>query len=124
MSGATLRVAGFPTQVRPTFLILIALVGWYDGITLARLAIWVGVAGVAVMWHELGHAIAARRLGASPSIELYGFGGMTVWRPPDDPSRRQLIGVSFAGPLAGFAVGAAVGVGVALAGGVGTSALL
>ena len=120
MSGATLRVAGFPTQVRPTFLILIALVGWYPGITPARLAIWVGVAGLAVLWHELGHATAARRLGASPSIELYGFGGMTVWRPPADPSRRQLIGVSFAGPLAGFAVGAAVGVGVALAGGTGT----
>lgn len=120
MAGVSLRVAGFPTQVRPTFLILIALVGWDRDITPARLVIWVVVAGAAVMWHELGHAVAARRLGASPTIELYGFGGATMWRPPSDPSRRQLIGVSFAGPLAGFAVGAVSGVGIALAGGVGT----
>ncbi|MEZ5244618.1 MAG: site-2 protease family protein [Acidimicrobiales bacterium] len=118
--GTTFRVAGFPTRVRPTFLILIALVGWYPDITAARMAIWVVVASAAIMWHELGHARAARRLGASPTIELYGFGGATMWRPPTDPTRWQLIGVSFAGPLAGFSIGAVLGVGVALAGGVGT----
>jgi len=119
-TGATLRVAGFPTRVRPTFLILIAIVGWHPEITAVRLSIWVVVASAAVMWHELGHAMAARRLGASPTIELYGFGGATMWHPPTDPTRGQLIGVSFAGPLAGFAVGAVLGVGVAIAGGDGT----
>jgi len=43
-----------------------------------------------------------------------------MWHPPTDPTRGQLIGVSFAGPLAGFAVGAVLGVGVAIAGGDGT----
>ena len=118
--GATLNIAGFPTKVRPTFLILIAFVGYYPDITFARLAIWVVVASAAVMWHELGHATAARRLGASPTIELYGFGGATMWQPPTDPTRGLLIGVSFAGPLAGFALGALMGAGVAIAGGVGS----
>ena len=119
-SAPTFRIAGFPTLVRPTFLILIALVGWYPDITAVRLIIWVAVASVAVMWHELGHAFAARRLGASPTIELYGFGGATSWRPVADPTRSQLIGVSFAGPFAGFVVGAAMGIGVVVAGGVGS----
>lgn len=118
--GVDLRIAGFPTRIRPTFLVLIALVGWYPGVTPERIAIWVIVASAAVMWHELGHAMAARRLGAAPTIELYGFGGLTSWQPPRDPSRRQLIGVTFAGPLAGLVVGALTAVGVAVAGGVGS----
>ena len=118
--AGTFRIAGFPTQVRPTFLILIALVGWYPDITAVRLIVWVAVASVAVMWHELGHAVAARRLGASPTIELYGFGGATSWSPLTEPTRRQLIGVSFAGPLAGFVVGAVMAAGVAVAGSVGS----
>lgn len=119
-SGVDLRVAGFPTRIRPTFLILIALVGWYPGITPIRIVLWVLVAGVAVMWHELGHAVAARRLGATPTIELYGFGGLTTWRPPQEPTRAQLIGVTFAGPLVGLVVGAVTGAAVIIAGGVGT----
>ncbi|MEQ8839463.1 MAG: site-2 protease family protein [Acidimicrobiales bacterium] len=99
---------------------MIALIGWYPDITALRLILWVAVASAAVMWHELGHAFAARRLGASPTIELYGFGGATSWRPVGEPSRSQLIGVSFAGPFAGFVVGAAMGIGVAIAGGVGS----
>lgn len=115
-SGLTLPVAGFPTTIRPMFPILIALLGWYPGITPLRLVAWIVVAGGAVMWHELGHAFAARRLGASPRIELYGFGGATSWQPTDEPSRAQLIGVSFAGPFAGFVVGGLTMVGVVIAG--------
>lgn len=118
--GLRVRVAGFPTTVQPMFLVVIGFLGWYPGITPVRVALWVVIATGAIMWHELGHATAARRLGAAPEIELYGMGGLTRWVPPQDPSRLDLIGVTLAGPGAGFLVGALTGIGVLIAGGVGS----
>ncbi|MEM7139897.1 MAG: site-2 protease family protein [Actinomycetota bacterium] len=113
--GLQFRLAGFPVSIRWSFFLVVAVIGATPPLDAVRLAIWVGVAFVSVMLHELGHAVAAHRLGADPSIELYGMGGLTRWSGVD-PSRTQMIGVTLAGPGAGLIVGAAVGAGVLLAG--------
>lgn len=118
--GLRLNIAGFPTTIQPMFVVVIGILGWYPGITAGRVVMWIVLATGAIMWHELGHATAARRLGASPEIELYGMGGLTRWVPPRDPSRADLIGVTLAGPGAGLLIGALTGIGVAIAGGLGT----
>lgn len=63
---------------------------------------WVLVVFVAVMTHELGHALAARAFGASASIELIAFGGQTTSRPLP---RFRHVKMAAAGPLASFALG-------------------
>ena len=70
---------------------------------------WTIVAFMSIIIHELGHAFAGRRYGASPSIVLHGLGGLT-FLPGGVFTRLQSILVSAAGPvfsliLAGFFVG-------------------
>jgi ATP-dependent Clp protease adapter protein ClpS/Zn-dependent protease len=103
----TLRLAGFPVTVEPAFFLVSVLTAWGDwqhGLP------WVLVVFVSVLAHEFGHAAAAARLaGASPTIELVAFGGVTRWTAgPEGVSWRQRIAISLAGPAAGFTLGAFV----------------
>ncbi|KAG1648276.1 (R)-citramalate synthase [Nymphon striatum] len=98
---------GSHVVVEPFFFVVIALLGFNAG-SVARIAVWAFVVFVSVMWHELGHAFAARRLGSKPRITLHGFGGLTHWQPPQHPTRWNLISVAVAGPLAGMVLGLAV----------------
>jgi Zn-dependent protease len=90
--------------VQPWFLLVVALIGPRD---LAGLALWLGAATLGVLAHELGHAVAARRFGLAPEIELHGFGGTTRWTSSVElpPGRRILI--TAAGPAVGLTLGAA-----------------
>lgn len=68
----------------------------------ALIVTWVGVVGVSILVHELGHAFALKAFGQSSSIVLHGFGGLTL-------SQRRLrrvesIIVSLAGPLTALAL--------------------
>lgn len=112
----TVRLFGIPLRVKLSFLIVICLLGMplirnvnTDPLTLAgRLGIWVAVVMVSVIVHELGHALLARRFGATVSMELWALGGLTSWRPgtkPITPARRTAIAA--AGSALGFVVGAA-----------------
>ena len=67
-------ILGFPVELSPSFLILLAIVFvWMGGV--AGLAV-VALAFGSVLLHELGHAVVARRLGVQVSgIELNFFGG-------------------------------------------------
>jgi Zn-dependent protease len=62
------------------------------------------VATAAVLLHELGHALAARRFGCSATIELHSFGGVTYWSG-GDPSWRARTLIALAGPGIGFVFG-------------------
>lgn len=104
----TFRLAGFPVRVDPSFLLISLLLGWTADSTITQLVAWVVIVFVSVLVHELGHAVAARRVGAKPIIELYAMGGLTAYRPPRPLSRAEQILISLAGPMAGFVLGAAV----------------
>jgi stage IV sporulation protein FB len=70
-------------------------------------AVWTAVVFISIVVHELGHAFAGRHFGATPSIRLHGFGGVT-FLPGRHFSRPQHILVSAAGPAAGLLLGLAV----------------
>jgi len=59
---------------------------------------------VSILIHELGHALAGIRFGAStPSIQLHGLGGIARFRQ-DQLTRRQRILLTLAGPGASILV--------------------
>lgn len=58
---------------------------------------------ISILVHELGHALTSRKLTrVNPSIELVAFGGFA--RPNTPLSPRESFRVTWAGPLAGFAL--------------------
>ena len=113
--GLRFRLFGFPVRIDVTFLLIAAFLGLGTGeVDIGLMLTWVVLLGGSVLAHELGHAVAARSLGARPSILIHGMGGLTSYVPPRPLTRGESIGVSLAGPGAGFALGLVV-LGVALA---------
>jgi len=106
-------LAGFPVEIKPSFLLLLGLVfiafGGLMGVFIVTLAF------ASVLLHELGHAVVARKLGVHVSgIELGFLGGAA--KMVDMPRRpNHEIAIAAAGP--------AVSVALALAG-LGLGALL
>jgi len=109
-------IAGIPVRVHPWFWAVSALFGLSaTGGELSLLAMWVAVAFVSILVHELGHALTIRAYGGRPWITLYGMGGLASHQPLRiGPSGNILI--LLAGPLAGFALAAAVVAAVAFSG--------
>lgn len=62
---------------------------------------WMAVVFVSILVHELGHALAFRRLGQEPQITLTGMGGLTYGSAPFT-SRAADVATSLAGPVAGI----------------------
>lgn len=98
------RLFGIPVDVQPWFWMTAVLFqfsllqrGRY-----AELAVWVLVVFVAVLIHELGHALAVRRHRVQPTITLYWMGGLTTWRAVLPVRRLDGFIISLAGPFAGF----------------------
>ena len=111
------RLAGIPLRVKPSFLVVVCLLGMpivrrpavETPELIGRLAVWMGVVLVSVVVHELGHALLARRFGADVTMELWALGGLTTWQPvsrPITPARRAAIAA--AGSALGLVVGGAV----------------
>lgn len=97
------RVLGFAVRVHPWFWIAMVLMGSNALRDLGAefLLVWVAVAFVSILVHELGHALAFRRFGTDAEIVLYAFGGLAIpWSHVDGRWRR--VAVSLAGPVAGF----------------------
>jgi len=101
------RLFKIPVTVEPVFFFLVVLLGARRE-RIDLVAIWVGVVFVSILAHELGHAFAVQRYGLVPSIRLHSMGGLTQWSRTRVLSNRQSIWISFAGPLAGFALGCLV----------------
>ena len=99
---------GFPIDVNPSFLLLLAFVFIAFG-GLAGVMI-VGLSFASVLVHELGHAVVARRFGVRVSgIELGFFGGAAKLEGmPRAPARE--LAIAAAGPAVSLVL-AAVGLG-------------
>lgn len=69
-------------------------------------AAYVAAVVIGVLGHELGHAFAARSIGAKAEIDLIMFGGLTTWSTGKPITPQQRLRVSLAGPLVGIALGA------------------
>jgi len=98
------RLFGFPTTINGSFLITIAVIGFLSfPEQVDRVVLFVAIAVVAVVVHELGHAFAATSQGTvgPPNISLEGMAGFTRYRLAQAPGRLASIFISVAGPLAG-----------------------
>ena len=99
-------MAGFPVVVRPGFFMFMALVvfvqGWQFGVPFA------GFMAVFTLLHELGHAIAARRTGASALISLEFMAGYAAYQPSRELTKGERALIAFAGPAVQIVVGTAV----------------
>lgn len=82
---------------------------------------WLAALFLSILIHELGHAFMMRRYGFSPWVTLYGFGGLTSYKPSQQYSSRGMgtlgqVLISAAGPVAGFLLAGVIVVAVLLAG--------
>jgi membrane-associated protease RseP (regulator of RpoE activity) len=73
--------------------------GWQQN-NMQAVLIWIGCVLVSILVHEYGHALMAKRFGGSPSIVLWGLGGLCYSEGERTPARR--LAVLLAGPGAGF----------------------
>lgn len=104
--GVGSRVFGVPVHIDLSFVLVMGFIGWLSGAnSVGRLLIWLVIAALAVLLHELGHAVVARTTGAEPVIALTGFGGVTMYSPPRPVSRGRSLSIALAGPFAGLAAG-------------------
>ncbi len=127
------RLLNVPVEVHPTHLLISGLIAWsftqssftrtawptailrdeahpQYGVTVAFVLIaWMLLVTLSVLVHELGHAIAARAYGATPSIHLVGLGGLTRAEGAERfPWWRDVL-FTLAGPVAGLALGVVAG---------------
>jgi stage IV sporulation protein FB len=97
-----------PVRVGVLFWVIMALFGFNickvaPGDTWLNLAVWLACGFVAILVHELGHALAFRAFGSWSAISLHGFGGQAEADVPPRAAWQRLI-VALAGPAAGFAL--------------------
>ena len=104
--GARFRLLGFPVTIDLSFLVVMGLLGFSSSASGRDIVVWLLIAPVAVLVHELGHAVLARQTGAAPEIALAGLGGITSYVPPRPLSRGRQIAIAGAGPLVGLVLGA------------------
>ena len=97
---------GIPIRIHPFFWLVAVILGAQNR-NLIEILVWVAAVLVAILVHELGHALVVRAFGFHPWIVLYGMGGLTCHNPAENYRSKAnstwgQIAVSFAGPLAGF----------------------
>jgi stage IV sporulation protein FB len=102
--GITFWLLGTLVTVRYTFFLLALLLGLQRR-SVAALLSWAVVSFVAVLLHELAHALAARFYRQTPQIELHGMGGVTTWTWRGELRWYQRVWISLAGPGIGFLIG-------------------
>ena len=94
------RLFGIPVTIRPSFLVIAALIGFTSRRPIVYLVAFVAIVFVSILIHELGHALTARSYGAKVEIELNGIGGLTSWSVPDkelSPGQRALVAAAGSG---------------------------
>jgi Zn-dependent protease len=105
-----LRIFGFPVDIRPGFILLLALFAIiYSGQGAGELGVWLACSvAVFTLLHELGHAFAARATGAQASIALDFLAGYASFVPTRPLKRWERAGISVAGPAVQIVLGTAL----------------
>lgn len=98
-------ILGVPVRVHGSFWLTALLLGFfqYRSEPIA-IGIWVVVMFLAVLLHEMGHALTARRFGLPVEVHLVAMGGLTRF-PAGRLNHWRSILVSFAGPAVGIVIG-------------------
>jgi Zn-dependent protease len=94
------RFLGIPVRIHPMFWLVSAVLGWQDQ-KLALVALWVACVFVSILVHEYGHALMAKSYHCSPSIVLWGLGGL-CYSQGERQTPLQRLAVILSGPGAGF----------------------
>jgi Zn-dependent protease len=99
------RLLGIPVEVQLTFWIATVVLASERLFAPHLLVMWVAVVFGSILLHEVGHALAFRRLGHRPEIVLSMMGGQaqaaSIGRM--NPTAEML--VALCGPIAGFTIG-------------------
>lgn len=106
-SALRFRVLGIPVEVEATFFATTLILAGGRLRSAESFVIWIGVVFVSILAHELGHALVGIRFGLTPSIRIYGWGGLTSWTGGAAVTRARDLVISLAGPAVGIALGAA-----------------
>lgn len=94
-----------PVHLDVSFVVFVGLLGFLSAPDSPRFIIqFVVIGAIAVLLHELGHAVSVLAFGGRPAVALAGLGGLTSWHPPRDMRRWELILISGAGPGVGLAL--------------------
>jgi Zn-dependent protease len=93
------RFLGIPVRVHPLFWLATLLLG--GNFSTPEILIWVPCVFVSILVHEYGHGLMSRLFRCSPSIVLYGMGGL-CYSEAERQTPWQRLAVLFAGPGAGF----------------------
>jgi stage IV sporulation protein FB len=118
--STTFRILGFPITVGVGLPLFLAFMGYISDFTEVEIVMWVVAGCVAVLLHELGHALAFRHYGLESTIQFWSLGGLTI--PTDQAAAvrlrdGQMLLVALAGPSVGLALGVAgLGIEAAVAG--------
>lgn len=98
-----MRILGFPLEIRPGFAVFLLLIVVLNGVPLG---VWLaGSVAFFTIAHELGHALAARRTGASARISLDFLAGYASFTPVRRLTRAERAGIALAGPLTQIGLG-------------------
>jgi stage IV sporulation protein FB len=92
-------------RVRYSFFLVVGLLGLSGRRDLPGFLVWMGVAFVSILLHELGHAATARACGLDPVIDIHTMGGTTSWRSPATLAWPRRLAITLAGPAVGLALG-------------------
>jgi stage IV sporulation protein FB len=93
---------GIPVRVHPLFWLVAVVLGFgRNDRNLALVVVWVACVFVSILVHEYGHALMARALGSSPSIVLWGMGGL-CYSQAERQTLLQRLAVVLSGPAAGL----------------------
>lgn len=90
-----------PVRISPMFWVSATLIGFLSSWTLLGTIVWIGIIFISILFHEYGHALAARYFGQFPRIELVAFGGLTYPEGPKLSLGKEFI-VVLCGPLFSF----------------------
>jgi stage IV sporulation protein FB len=104
------RLFGIPIRIHPLFWLVSVVLGASNRGVPAILT-WVAAALISILIHELGHGLVIKAYGYHPWIVLYGMGGITCHDPREKFNSKAnstlgQIGISLAGPVAGFLLAA------------------